>query len=246
MFPTSIRGKLILGFGLLTVITLILGVADHRTIIVQDRAADEMERKSLERTLTDEIYQALVKEANSVRGFLLAGDESMLEAGATARRQYGEASSKLLELTKSENSNALVEDMRQAHDRYLKIADRELQLAKQGKSKEVLELLRQQAVPTFKALEDGIHGLVGQIDNDKKQLQNEQDAEVRNGKLITLSLRAVGAFFGLIMGSIIRRSVTTPSRLPGPVSTDVDLRWWRMKCANLPNERQCQRNRSLR
>ena len=121
MFPTSVRGKLIVGFGLLTVITLILGVADYRTTIALDRSADEMERKSLERTLTDEIYQASVREGNSVRGFLLIGDKSMLEADAIARRQYGEASRKLLELTKSENGNALVQDIRQTHDRYLEI-----------------------------------------------------------------------------------------------------------------------------
>lgn len=209
MFPTSVRGKLILGFGLLTGITLILGVADYRTIIVLDRSADEMERKSLERTLTDEIYQASLKEANSVRGFLLARNESMLQAGATARGQYAEASRKLLELAQSENSNVPVEHIRQAHERYLEIVDRELQLAKQGRNKEALELLRNRAVPASKALEDGIHGLVAQIENGKRQLQNEKDAEVRNGKLITLSLCAVGTFFGLIMGSIIRRSVTT-------------------------------------
>jgi len=82
MFPTSVRGKLIVGFGLLTVITLILGVADYRTMIDLDRSADEMERKSLKRTLTDEIYQASGREGNSVRGFLLIGYESMLEADA--------------------------------------------------------------------------------------------------------------------------------------------------------------------
>jgi CHASE3 domain sensor protein len=125
IFPASIRGKLILGFGLLTVITLILGVADYRTLIVLDRAADEMERKSLERTLTDEIDQASAKEGNSVRGFLLTGDEGMLETEAAERRHYGEASRKLLELTKSESSNALVEDIRDAHERYWQIAERE-------------------------------------------------------------------------------------------------------------------------
>ena len=209
MFPTSVRGKLIVGFGLLTVITLILGVADYRTTIALDRSADEMERKSLERTLTDEIYQASVREGNSVRGFLLIGDKSMLEADAIARRQYGEASRKLLELTKSENGNALVQDIRQTHDRYLEIVDRELEFAKQKKNKEALGLLPQQAVPAFRALEDAIHGLVTHIENSKKQLQDEQGAEVRNGKLITLSLCAVGTFFGLVMSSIIRRSVTT-------------------------------------
>jgi methyl-accepting chemotaxis protein len=209
IFPASIRGKLILGFGLLTVITLILGVADYRTLIVLDRAADEMERKSLERTLTDEIDQASAKEGNSVRGFLLTGDEGMLETEAAERRHYGEASRKLLELTKSESSNALVEDIRDAHERYWQIAERELQLAKQAKSKDALGLMREQALPAFRALEDAIHGLVTDIDGGKKSLQNEQDREVRNGKLITLSLCAVGTFFGLVMGSIIRRSVTT-------------------------------------
>jgi len=99
-----------------------------------------------------------------------------------------------------------VQDIRQTHDRYLEIVDRELEFAKQKKNKEALGLLRQQAVPAFRALEDAIHGLVTHIENSKKQLQDEQGAEVRNGKLITLSLCGVGTFFGLVMSSIIRRS----------------------------------------
>jgi methyl-accepting chemotaxis protein len=209
MFPSSVKGKLVLGFGLLTIINLILGVADYRTIVELDRAAEEKDRNGIERNLIDEIYEASITEANSVRGFLLTGDDGMLKADNAAKRRYSDAFEKLSELAKAGADGAMAAEIRSAHDRYREAADRELQLARQKKSKAALEVLRAQAVPAFHALESAIHNLTTHLDDTKNKVNSAENEEVRDGKLITLGLCAAGTLLGLIMGNLIARSVTT-------------------------------------
>jgi len=204
MFPSSVKGKLVLGFGLLTIINLILGVADYRTIVELDRAAAEKDRNGIQRILIDEIYEASITEGSSVRGFLLAADKSMLNADDAAKRQYSDAVERL-----PAADGAMVTEIRRAHDRYREVADRELQLAKGKNSKAALEVLRAQAVPAFHALEIAIHNLTAHLDDIRAETNRTEDEEVRDGKLITLGLCVAGTLLGLMMGNLIARSVTT-------------------------------------
>jgi methyl-accepting chemotaxis protein len=209
MFPSSVKGKLVLGFGLLTIINLILGVADYRTIVELDRAAEEKDRNGIERNMIDELYEASITETNSVRGFLLTGDEGMLNADNAAKRQYSDALEKLPDFAKPGTDRAMLAEIRRAHDRYREVADRELQLAREKKSKAALEVLRAQAVPAFRTLESAIHNLTTHLDDTKNKVHGAENEEVRDGKLITLGLCAAGTLLGLIMGNLIARSVTT-------------------------------------
>ena len=204
MFPRSVKGKLVLGFGLLTIINLVLGVADYRTIVELDRAAAEKDRNGIQRILIDEIYEAAITEGSSVRGFLLTADKSMLKADDAAKRQYSDAVERL-----PAADGAMVTEIRRAHDRYREVADRELQLARGKNSKVALEVLRAQAVPAFHTLEIAIDNLTAHLDDVRAKTNRTEDEEVRDGKLITLGLCVAGTLLGLMMGNLIARSVTT-------------------------------------
>jgi methyl-accepting chemotaxis protein len=204
MFPSSVKGKLVLGFGLLTIINLVLGVADYRTIVELDRAAAEKDRNGIQRILIDEIYEAAITEGSSVRGFLLTADKSMLKADDAAKRQYSDAVERL-----PAADGAMVTEIRRAHDRYREVADRELQLARGKNSKVALEVLRAQAVPAFHTLEIAIDNLTAHLDDVRAKTNRTEDEEVRDGKLITLGLCVAGTLLGLMMGNLIARSVTT-------------------------------------
>jgi hypothetical protein len=42
IFPSSVKGKLVLGFGTLIGTTLVLGLAAYHTIVIIDQPADEV------------------------------------------------------------------------------------------------------------------------------------------------------------------------------------------------------------
>jgi hypothetical protein len=67
-------------------------------------------------------------------------------------------------------------------------------VAKRKKSKEALGLLRQQAVPAFRALEDAIMDSSRRSRIARNGSRTNRTQKSENGKLITLSLCAVGTF----------------------------------------------------
>jgi CHASE3 domain sensor protein len=131
ILPSSVKGKLVLGFGTLIAITLVLGLAAYHTIVVIDQAAEEVARKNSERNLAAQIYEAGEKESSGVRGFLLTSDERVLEQLDTGKSKYAESMENLPPFVRSEEGKRLLANIQSAHSAYLAIAEREVQLEKQ-------------------------------------------------------------------------------------------------------------------
>src|SRR5690348_4620047 len=133
MRSLSVRAKLLFGFGVLIAITLVLGGAAYRGILVIDDAANEIDRKTNERTLSDSVDLLALKEGAAARGFLLTGDEKELEKYESAKRDYGKVVDELTINVKSEEGKRLFDQVKRAHETYMTVADREVQLKRDGK-----------------------------------------------------------------------------------------------------------------
>src|SRR5438477_2991186 len=133
MRSLSVRAKLMFGFGVLSVITLLLGGASYRGILVIDDAANEIDRQTEEHTASDGVALLVLKEEAAARGFLLTGDERELEKYESAKRDYGKLDDEPTTKIQSEEGKRLFGQVKRAHETYMTVTARENQLKRVGK-----------------------------------------------------------------------------------------------------------------
>jgi methyl-accepting chemotaxis protein len=208
MRSLSVRAKLLFGFGVLIAITLVLGGAAYRGILVIDDAANEIDRKTEERTLNDSVDLLALKEGAAARGFLLTGDEKELEKYESSKRDYVKVVDELTTKVKSEEGKRLFGQVKRAHETYMTVADREVQLKRDGKQSDAVALMRTQAAPAVAALDEATDGFSAHVIKTKQDVDKRQDADVAQAKLIIVILCVVGVIAGALLSGVISRSVS--------------------------------------
>ena len=208
MLNLSVRAKLTLGFGLLVAITLILGAAAYRAIVILDRAANELDRKATERALIEDIDTATLQAAVAIRGYLLNGDNDSLQMYAQARRQHAEAMEQLPSHIRSEDGKRLFAVIQRTHVDYIALAERELQFKRDKKTKDALELMRTEAMPAFAAATQATDDFLDHLAKTKAVINRQQDLDVAAGKRTIFILCAIGLVLGVLMVGLIARSVS--------------------------------------
>jgi methyl-accepting chemotaxis protein len=204
----SVRAKLTAGFGVLVAITLMLGAAAYRSIVVIDDAANEIDRKTEERTLADSADSAALKETIGLRSFLLTGDENALETYTSARRDYEQTTEKLAAFVRSEEGKRLFAEIKRTHSAYIAFAEREIQLRRENKTKDTLNVMRMEGVPAFQAVHEAANEFTDHLAKTKEAIDKQQDLDVANAKIIIVTLCLVGVVFGVIVAGLICRSVS--------------------------------------
>ena len=206
----TIRNKLILGCGALTVVTLILAAAAYRTIVVIDRAADEIERKNTEIKLSQILGKSEMQGSAAVRGYLLTDDPGTLEVYRSAELTWRQAESELPQLVRSGEGQRLHAELQRAHQDYRELLAQEIQLQQEKKTREAVALMRSQSNAKFQAVEHALNELLDHLEKTKRAFDQEQDADVANAKWIIVILCGVGVALGLLVAWRISRSVTVP------------------------------------
>jgi len=208
MSRMSIKAKLAAGFSVLLVILVLLGGASYRTILTLDEAANQVDQKTMERDLATKVDTATLKESSGTRGFLLTGDDKILARDEEGKSEFKEAMEQLSSAEKSEDGKRLQAEIQRAHDAFRAVADREIQLRRQGKTKEALEVMTTKAGPAYGAVDEARNAFAARVDQTKKEVDTAQDADVASGKLLILSLCAAGILLGIVVAFLIVRSVT--------------------------------------
>ena len=204
----SVKAKLTAGFGVLVAITLMLGAAAYRSIVVIDSAADEIDRKTQERNLADSVDAAALKETLGLHSFLLTGDENALETYNSARREYEETAEKLPALVKSEEGKRLFTEIKRTHSAYITVAEREIQLRRENKTKDAFNFMRTEGVPAFQAVHEAASEFTAHLVKSKEAIDKQQDADVANAKMIIFILCLTGVVVGIIVAGSMSRSVS--------------------------------------
>src|SRR5712671_3927000 len=147
----SLKVKLGAGFGLLLVILVALSVASYRTIIRLDEAANEVDRRTIERDAALSIEGSIMKESSGTRGYLLTGEEKMLERDEEGKREIKQAMEKVLPLVHSDEGKREYAEIERTNEAFRIVAEREIQLRREGKTKEAIDVMSGQAAPAFAA-----------------------------------------------------------------------------------------------
>ena len=208
MISLSVKGKLISGFSVLTSITLILGAAAYRAIVVIDHAADEIDRKTSERNLADAIDNTILREGITARTYLLTGDESFQTAYESAKQEYQKNLSDLSTHVKSEEGQRLFAAIKSKHEPYASIVDHEVELKHERKDKEAVRVMYTQAVPAFKAVDQATDDFVEHIIKMKEAIDHQQDADVVDSKLIIIVLCVAGVVLSGVLSWLLAHSIS--------------------------------------
>lgn len=208
MTNMSVKTKLSLGFGALVVITLVLGVAAYRGILVIDSAAGEIDRNTEERKLANSIEMAALKEGMGTRGFLLSGDDAMLQIFETGKGEYEQAVQQLAPRVKSEDDVRLFIRIKAAHELYRELAEREVQLKRDNKMNEALGVLRAQGSDAFKNLDEATTEFNSHLIRSKREIDSAQKAGVTEARFIIAVFCVFGVVLGIVVASRISHSVS--------------------------------------
>jgi len=208
MMALSVKAKLMLGFGVLVATTLILGGAAYHGIVVIDGAADDIERETAQRNLADNVDIATLKEGMGARGFLLTGDETLLELYESGKREYQQAAEKLPSYVESGEGKRLLAEIVRTHEAYHAIAERELQYKRERRDKDALDVTRTRAQPAFTAADEAINNFVIYVAKSKEMTDKHQHAVVADAQKIIIGLSIVGMAIGVLVTGSISRSVS--------------------------------------
>lgn len=208
MRSMSIRAKLVFGFGVLVTITLVQGGAAYRGMLIVDNSASEIERQTVARSLTESIFTSALKQDSAVRGFLFTGDKTALVAQASARRSNEKTMDELAPEIASEEGRQLLARIQQRGNAYLSLCEREIELKRQKKDHEAVELMRTQAVPALNALEESTSELGIHLQKTRDDLSRRRNSDVVAEKIFIVGLCIAGVILGTFVNVTISRSVS--------------------------------------
>src|ERR1019366_9528429 len=206
MNKLSLKIKLAVGFGSLLLILILLGGVGYKSAVTTEKLSHEVRFNSTKKDLTLAIQLAIEKQKVGVRDALLHGDMSYLNA---ARAEFGEKMDALRPLLSSEQSRALFASIQQAAAAYEHIADRAIELGRAGKMTAALDVFygpdAQQARGDLKK---GTTDLVAWYEKLKTDAEDRQAASDSDTKVLMLSLAGVGLLIGIVVATLVGRSIT--------------------------------------
>ncbi len=136
----SLKAKLSLGFGTALVLLIAVGAigfeATMRMSDASDRAVNNLEKARI----TSRMTAALEKQTTGVRGYLLKADESLLKHDDEGQKEFKESSDKLEGMVVTEEGKKLFAESQKGFSAYRKMLDQEIELQRQGKHKEALDV----------------------------------------------------------------------------------------------------------
>jgi len=204
----SLKVKLGAGFALLLAILVVLGVASYRTILLLDEAANVVDRKTTERDLALSIADAIMKQSSGIRGYLLTGEEKMLERDEEGKRDVKQAMEKLVSLVHSDEGKREYAEIGRTNETFRGVAEREIQLRREGKAKDATEVLITQSAAAFAEIDKAVNVFVDHLTKDKDKVSKAQDEDAAKGKTLILSLAVAGIVLGLVVAVFVTRSIT--------------------------------------
>ena len=204
----SVKGKLMLGFGVLLLILVVLSIGAYRTIVSLDQAAKDVDVRNQKERLAASISPAVMMQSSGTRGFLLSGKEAALARDEEGKREFQEDMEKLASMITSDEGKSLFAEMQRSFGPFRAVADKEISLKRAGKQKEMVEVMSTQAGAASDVVDRATANFLAYMNRKKQESDQAQQAHVSGGKVLVLSLCSVGIVVGLLVATLISRSLT--------------------------------------
>ena len=210
MSKLTLKMKLGVGFGALLILMLVMGFAAYNMVGRLSEQGDRVVSNMTKKELTVQIDNALELQTSGVRGYLLTGNEDMLQRNEEGKQQFDEKMTGLEKMLVTEQGKKLSGHIRQSTDEFRSIMAHDIQLRRAGKVKEASALAFSLHTGELRTdLEKTIDDLLALEDKLKTDALKEQDATESSTRLLVLSLALVGLLVGVVVAFLIARSITS-------------------------------------
>ncbi len=209
MNKMSLKMKLGGAFGVLLVLTLLVAGTSFRSIAnidnVTDTAIGHLEKKALANAIDSDVNL----QSAAARGYLLAGDDESLRMLAQQRKDFTEHMNAVEKILVSEEGKKAHARIHTAEDRYGTIVDQEIELRRNGETKEAVALaFNPQTRDVTKELGSAIEDFQSLSEKLKDQAIDEQNAIVASSKRMAWILAMVAMILGVAVATFLTRSLT--------------------------------------
>jgi serine phosphatase RsbU (regulator of sigma subunit)/CHASE3 domain sensor protein len=211
LFNLKIGPKIFLGFGFFAVLILAVtlvsiyylqGVGNRLVVVAEEDMV--LQKAALELRL------AVAEESDGVRGYLLSGDESLLDSFLTARGQFADTATELGNLVQSEEDSDLLADIRRHHAAFMGVADEQISVYEQGFPQTAVFLWKNLGSNIKATLDARLSEFIARQEQvivaDTQRTRNEQNQAV----VVSVVLVALGLTIGIAGGVWSTRSITRP------------------------------------
>ena len=208
MDKLSLKTKLGVGFGGLLVILMAMGLVAYHSVGELAQASSRVDQIATTKEMASQIEAAVEKQTSGVRGFLLAGKEDLLRHDEEGKSQFADNMDRLGKILVTEEARKSHTEIRGSYDEFRAIADREIGLRREGKTKQAEELVvSPQTSEVRNRLRSAVALLVALEDRSKKELLKEQAEVESHARSIILTLALAGIGIGLAVAALIVRSI---------------------------------------
>ncbi len=205
--------RIFIGFFLIAFLTLMVATVSIAYLRgVGEDLLGVAERDRVLQTKALELRLAVEQESDSVRGYLLSGDKSFLDASSQATVRYSATAAELRALAVSDPTARSLEEINALHSKFLSVAKEQTNLRDQGFPSAAIFLWQTQGNEVKSSLDGRLSDLVTQreveIAGHTAQARNVQN----RARLIALGLVGLTWAVGIAAGIVITRSITRPIR----------------------------------
>ena len=204
----SLQRKLTIGFGIPLLILAVSFIFAYRTIVQLDEAAETVNRKVTEKEISLYLMEALLKQSAGARGFVATGDEQMLSTFDDGKNEYREMMDKLSPLIESVEGKEFYAEIQSTAQVFTGVAEKEIQLKKDGNGTEALRVLATQARPAFAAVDKATDAFANHLEEGKNKVAKDQDNAVSSSKIWLTVLAVMGTLIGAAGALLIVRSIS--------------------------------------
>jgi methyl-accepting chemotaxis protein len=209
MNKLNLKMKLGLGFGVLLVLMMVLGICGYRSAVTADKLSEEVDKVANKKELALMVLASLEMQSNGARGFLLTGKEDMLGRDEEGKAKFKESFDELERLATLPEVKKLLAAIQEDYGQYRPVLDQEIELRRQGKTADAVALV---SAPEAGKLRAEIRKDAAEVieieDKVKKEATDKRASNEATAKTLVLSLLLVGAVLGFSVSLFITRSIT--------------------------------------
>ena len=207
----KIGPRIFLGFGFAALVTLAVALVSisYLRSVGQDLATVADQDRLLQ-TSALELRIAVAEESDGVRGYLLSGDDTLLEPFTTGRYKFSSTATDLRGLVYSAEDIRLLSEAEALHSTFLDIAEEQVTLHEQGFPKAAVFLWQLQGSEAKTSLDRKLADFIAR--QDKMISAHTRKSRSDQNQAVAISLVLVGLAWvaGIAGGIWISRSITIP------------------------------------
>lgn len=211
MSKMPLKMKLGVGFGTLLVIVAAVAWVSFSSAGNISDAADVVVDRADSKELAQQVAIDIQVQSNSVRGFLLSGNELILREDEGAKAEFSTDMVELQKLLASEEAKKMASDIQQGYDGFRSTVDEQIRLRRAGKIKQATELDSRTSEALTAILKPAAELSAHEGKAQKNAIEAQNGVENR-GRVVTVTLAIIGLLLGLMTGFLISRSITSGVR----------------------------------